>query len=746
MGGLPLSFEENRGQAQPSVRFLARTPGCTSKISSQGAILDLWDPGKPSCSAEVRISLAGTTVNSDPVVTGSKPLPGIVTYCLGPDPRRWVSGVPTWASVTLADAYAGIDWVFYGDQSHLEYDFVLHPGADPNQIVLHFEGITKITLAPDGGLILDAPAGQIRQDPPVVYQSDHSGRHTVQGSFCLLGPTRVGFRLGQYDQASALTIDPTLVYSTFFGSTNPAFNAGIGIAVDSTNNIYVTGNTLITPGGAVFVSKFNPAGNALLYSFALGGSSGQQAMGIAVDSEGNACVIGTTSSLDFPLKNPLPNPFQDATDYFLVKVNPQGTAFVFSTFLGSIGSFGSTADRAGVAVDPTGNIYVAGTTASPNFPVSAKAFQKHLRNDFNDSFLRSDAFVAKLNPMGSLAYSTYIGGNGTDSGNAIAVDASGFAFLTGTTFSVDYPTTTNAPYNGAFLNATEAVVTKLTQDGSALVYSTYIQAALEGHGIAVDAEDSAYLTGFAGGPGLPTTASAFQPDPGGSHDAYLVKLDPTGSSIAYATYLGGGGGDEANGIAVARDGSAAITGFTGFTASIPFPATNSFQPFRGDQNAFVAKFAPSGDIMYATYLGGSRDDSGNGIALDATGNVYVIGQTESPDFPLTNAFQSVYLQGEAFISKISDSASTNSVTTPPSQITQQFYAWGFAPNGDFNLSLYEPVPQDYELQASSDLVTWVNVTAFTANAQSPFQYSDQFAPVVPVRFYRVIPLSGGGKR
>ncbi len=363
--------------------------------------------------------------------------------------------------------------------------------------------------------------------------------------------------------------DSALVYSTYLGDSG---QVGFTIAVDSAGNAYVTGATSslnfpVTPGAFqttygggnvdAFVTEINPTGSALVYSTYLGGSSYDGGYGIAVDSAGNAYVIGWTSSTNFPTMNPLQPTYGGGTyDAFLAKINPSGSALVYSTYLGGSGDD----EGQGIAVDSAGNAYVTGG-AGADFPTTPGAFQT----------TGSGAFVTKLNPSGSaLAYSTYLDGGGS---NAIAVDSAGNAYVTGATSSVNFPVTPGAfqtTYGGGF---GDAFVTKINSTGSALVYSTYLGGSSFDHGtgIAVDNAGNAYVVGLTGSHNLPTE-SALQPHyRGGDSDAFVAKINPSGSALFFSTYLGGNGWDEGRGIAVDSAGNAYVTGYT---ESSNFPTTS----------------------------------------------------------------------------------------------------------------------------------------------------------------------------
>jgi hypothetical protein len=402
----------------------------------------------------------------------------------------------------------------------------------------------------------------------------------------------------------------------------------------------------------------------VVYSTYLGGSGFDFGAGIAVDASGQAYVTGGTDSTNFPTTaGAFQSSFGGGTfDAFVTKLNPTGSALVYSSFLG-----GSNQDRGSkIALDSSTNAYVTGFTVSSNFPTTLGAFDM----TFNGG---GDAFVTKMNPTGSvLIYSTYLGGsvgsNATDGGNDITVDSGGNAYVTGSAESTDFPTTTGA-FQTAHAGGTDAFVTKLNPTGSGLVYSTYLGGNNldSGAGIAIDSMANAYVTGYAASSNFPTTSGAFQPlFSGVPRDAFATKLNSAGSGLVYSTYLGGTGDDFGFGIALDPFRNAYITGGT---SSANFPVAGAFQPtLAGSFDTFVTKLNPTGSapLLYSTYLGGSSIEATGavGIALDAFNDAYVTSTTASTNFPTTSgAFQTTLAGGEdAFVAKLIDATLPSGTT------------------------------------------------------------------------------------
>ena len=685
-GKLPLVFEENRGQTNRQVKFVSRGRGYVLFLSPTETTLVLnsayrsKDKASISLVSRQRQERAATAVlrmtligaNSTPSIVEQDELAGKANYFIGNDRAKWRTNVPTYAKVRYDEVYPGIDLIFYGNQRQLEFDFVVAAGADPRRIVLAFQGMDKLELDAQGDLVLHTTAGPIHQRKPVVYQDVDGVRKPVPGAYVVKGTDRVGFELGAYDSTKPLIIDPVLFYSTYLGGSGSENGCeGLtSIAVDSSGNAYVVGTTASldfpTTSGAVqpalaggstdaFVTKLNPTGSGFVYSTYLGGTSEENGCHIAVDDAGNAYVTGVTESPDFPTTTgALQTTYGGGSDdAFVTKLAPTGSALVYSTFLG-----GSALDQGfGIAVDSAGSAYIVGETQSCNFPTTLGAFQTSC-----SSF---PLFVTKLNPAGSgLVYSTYFGSFIGAPG--IAIDATGNAYVAGTVNAATLPTTVGAfqtTYGGG---PADAFVTKFNSTGTGLVYSTYLggtgrDGGQFGSTIAVDAAGSAYVTGGTDSTNFPTTLGAFQTALAGPTDAFVTKLNPLGTGLVYSTYLGGSGGDTGLGIAVDAGNNAYLTGAT---ASNDFPTiAGAFQTTNasgGCCDAFITELNSLGTgLVYSTYLGGSGNDSGTGIALDTlpNPNAYVAGLTSSTDFPITpGAAQPTYGGGsvDAFVAKIAN--------------------------------------------------------------------------------------------
>jgi hypothetical protein len=697
---LPLAFEPNLGQADPQTQFLARGKGYTLALKPTEARLALKRPkatgkrqqatgerqifevpaadsGQPPTD-ELRLKL----IDANPAATieGLDELAGKSNYFIGNDPANWRAGVANYARVKCADVYRGVDLIYYGNGSELEYDFQLAAGADFKTIALQFEGAKGVKLAASGELIVQMANGEVRQHKPVAYQEINGIKKSVACNYRWLDregkvspritakpqlgrraqdsgvrSSAIGFAIGNYDPSRPLIIDPVLVYSTYLGGSGD--DEGNSVTVDAAGNVYVAGFTTSSnfptsnaaqpaQGGGqqdAFVAKLNAAGNALLYATYFGGGGQDNASGIAVDAAGNAYVTGYTISANFPVKDAFQASKKGSSNAFVIKLNPSG-GLLYATHMGGSGSDAGT----GIAVDAAGNVYVAGIATSANFP-TMNALQAN-------SGGAADAFIAKLNSSGSqLLFSTYIGATSSDAATSLAIDSSGNAYVTGVTTSRNWQTANalQANHGGGLFDVFVAKFNTVTHQ---LVYATYMGGGGEDRAfrVAVDAAGNAYITGDTDSTNFPTVNALQSSHSGGATDAFVAKLNATGSALVYSTYLGGGGIDGGTALAVNGAGEAYVTGFTGsknFPAVSPLQAENGGGAFDG----FIAKLNAAGNQLdYSTYMGGANIDAGFGIAVDAAGNAYVMGVTASQNFPTANPLQRNFGGGSAdlFIARI----------------------------------------------------------------------------------------------
>ncbi|MCI4567960.1 SBBP repeat-containing protein [Lysobacter sp. CFH 32150] len=666
-GRVPLAFERNQGQTDDAVRFFSRGPGYSLFLTPDEAVLRVHPmsgrhamrPGHPAPPAVVRMTL--TDARRDAQIEGLEPQAGKSHYFRGNDPAHWQQDVAHYGKVRYRAVYPGVDVVYYGNQQQLEYDFVLAPGADPVQIGMRFEGPQAVRLDGAGNLVLPTPQGNLLQHKPIAYQDIAGQRRSVSAEYRLLAGHQVGFALGDYDRTQPLVIDPVLSYSSYLGGG--LMDMYPSLAVDASGNTYVLGMTdspdfptaapfqATTHTGALelFVSKLSASGDALIYSTFLGGGASETAGGITVDQMGNAYLTGCSDSTDFPLQSPLQSTGGSAV---VAKLNASGNALVYSTYLGASRDCGNA-----IAVDSSGAVYVAGITeGGMSFPPGS--FQPNYGGGMKD------AFVVKLNAAGSaLVFGTYLGGSDDDYGWGLALDSFGNTYVTGGTYSLDFPTVNAMSPQAGGNGYTDGFVSKLNANGTALVYSTYLGGGNIDYGteIAVDQTGNAYVVGATYGD-FPTK-NPLQPWTGGA-DGFVCKLNASGQALIYSTYLGGSLDELAPSIALDSNGNAYITGWT---ASINFPTASPWQADSGNAggltlDAYVTKINATGtDLAWSSYLVGiPRKDRGMDIALDVSGRVHVTGDA-GPNFPTLNAIQPAFGGGhdDAFIVRITGTTPTS---------------------------------------------------------------------------------------
>jgi len=604
-GQLPLSFVPNMGQSDAVVRYLAHAMGGMLFFEDDAVVLSLPTANRGrQTEGQTRsvVHLRFDGVDDAHRVVNAERLPGIVNYFIGNEPSRWLTDLPTYAGIVYEQLYPGIDLRYDGAQRTLKGTYTLAPHADPSRIRWHYAGATSVRVDEKTGdllLALDDVATLIEKAPS-AWQTSDGVRVSVTVQYAVMEDGSIGFALGDYDTNKPLTIDPQLIYSTY-----------------------------------------------------LGGSSFDGAKSVAVDFAGNAYITGVTGSINFPTQNPIYDALNGDKDAFIVKINPTGTALVYATYLGgSNREDGFGPERAGgIAVDSSGNAYVTGSTNSADFP-TVNPIQGY------GGFGNYDAFVTKLNAAGNgLIYSTFLGGSGSDSANAIAVDDQGSAAIVGDAGK-------NFPGN-PFTSSGHVFVVKINAAGSAIVFSKFLggNSYEYANDVAVDSAHDIYVVGNTFSTDFPVLNPA-QPTKGGDnssqHDAFVTKIKADGSALVYSPYLGGSGRDQAYGIALDDLGNAYITGVT--QSTLDFPTQNAYQPTYGGErgDAFVTKLNAAGNaFVYSTYLGGNGEENfadGSGpagaIAVDSTYNAFVTGYTCSANFPTLGSFQKYVSGCYAFITRL----------------------------------------------------------------------------------------------
>lgn len=653
-----LQFEPNQGQVKGRTEWMAQACSAAIYITAQEVVFALGNDNT---------HMKFVRASSKPKGTGIEPTGGYSNYFLGKTEKSWFTGIPHYDSVRYTNIYPGIDLLYYTQNGSVEYDFVLAPGADPNQIELAFDRDVRVDK--NGELVL---AG-LRQHHPQVMQE---GRK-IASEYQRVSPRRVHIKLARYGRAHPLSIDPVLEFSTYLGG--PGTDAASAIALDPSGNIYLGGNTQTPaaptldpfqqPNGSVwqpFVMKLSPDGQKILY-FSVISSGYGGVFSVALDSTGSAVAVGNTFTTQFPVKNAFETaPAIQFETGFVLKLTPDGRSFVFSSYLG--GSVLDVMDL--VRIAPDGSIYVAGSSDSPDFPV---------KNAYQSAYPGGvDCTIAKVSAQGSLQFATYF----PASCPALEITHDGSFWFSGSVASDGLPLvnpiqtgSNSGPIWGA------AYIARMSGDGQSLIYSTYIggESFFGGASLILDDEENIYIAGGAGNAFL-ALKDPCQTLWTNDRQGYLMKLDSSGRNVIFSTYtpsLGIPAVDKSHNIYLAG---------TAFSAD--FPQIDSISPFLGggslyDQDAFLMKFASSGkSLIYSTLLSGSKADSALALALDDAGNAYVTGVTGSSDFPVKNAYQAKPGGGQdILLAKISDDSSGNAgpLQTSPGITTFQFIQGSPAP-------------------------------------------------------------------
>jgi len=692
-GKIPLYFVANKGQMDKRVDYYVQGKDKSIYFSPGGVTIVLASPAERWV---VKLEFVGADRHVRPL--GQDETGAVISYFKG-NPENWHTGLPTYSRLVYRNLWPGIDLVYSGTVDKLKYEFVVQPGADTSRIKLACRGASKVVLDEGGRLEIRTPLGNLHDDEPVAYQEVDGKRVDIPMDFTLEersseetapeGPDQepysrscaFSFEVGEYDRSLPLIMDPAvLVYCGYIGGSSQ--DGGNSIAVDGSGNAYVTGFTGSTSGtfpetvgpdfthnsgDDAFVAKINASGTSLVYCGYIGGSGDDVGRGIAVDGSGNAYVTGETQSTQamFPeTVGPDLTHNGGTYDAFVAKVNSSGTSLVYCGYIG-----GSNNDYGfGIAVGGSGNAYVTGRTYSTEttFPETVGPDLTH-----NGSW---DAFIAKVNAAGTgLTYCGYIGGSDWDDGLGIALDESGNAYVAGHTGSTaaTFPEAVgpDLTHNGGTY---DAYVAKVNASGTGLVYCGYIGGSETDYGqsIAVAGSGTAYVTGFTRSmeATFPDTVGPDLTHNGGS-DAFVAKVNASGTSLVYCGYIGGSGDDWGYGIALDGSGNAYVIGQTSSTeATFPETGGPDLTYNGGTSDAYVAKVDSSGTgLVSCGYIGGSGGDYGYGIALDGSGNTYVIGRTSSSEatFPETVGPDLTFNAGmaDAYVAKIKISGKDDFVGT-----------------------------------------------------------------------------------
>jgi len=660
---MPMTFTENRGQWDERVLYRAdaghavawfTTEGVTYQFSRPldgqnifGPLERNDDPQAKEIEFEhLTLKTALVAANQHPTVTSDNQIDYKCNYFYGNDPSGWRTNVPNYEVITYEEVYPGIDLKYYGNRKHMEYDFVVSPGADPSQIQIHYDGVKSMSVDDKGQLVLETEWGPVTELTPVVYQMNGSERIALSGEYVIWGENSFGFKLSEnYNPELALVIDPEIGYSTYLGGTSYDYSYNVCIADDGAGILSgVTGSTdFPTTAGAfsethntytdLFVTKFTPDGDALEYSTYIGGNSDEWTYDMHLGSDGSAYLTGYTYSSDFPVTaGAIDESYSSYADVFVVRLSDAGDSLIYGTYLG-----GTNYDYGyGIYALSDGSAILSGYTSSNDFPVVAAYDESH-NGDY-------DVYLAKFSPEGdSIIFSTYFGGNDGDYGRGVTVDDLGRITIAGTTYSTDFPTYNayDSTANGSYYN--DLFVSQFSPNADTLLYSTYIGESgyswvYRVHKFKPGISDNRYVyfTGYAES-GFPTTPDAYDRTGNGYSDVAIVKVSPStggANSLVYSSFFGGNDSDYGYGIEVDKNGSIYLGGHT-YSANLPM--VNSIDnTFSTSPDAFVAKIVPgagTAGLVFSSYIGGNNSDYGRCLKIDEENTFYLAGYTYSTDFP-----------------------------------------------------------------------------------------------------------------
>lgn len=661
---IPIAFVPNCGQWSSDALFAARFGAMHAFLTERGwtLVLSARAITPASCCADlaggvaVRLTFAGA---DRPLLAAEEPLPGRHNYFLGNDPSRWRSDVPLYRAVRYKQLYPGIDVLVREQHRHFEYDIVARPHADIADIEIVVEGAERIHIDGDA-LVLETRSGRLRMPAPTSWEEASSGhRAPIACKYVLRSVNRFGFEVPGRCGHSVLVIDPGILWSTFLGESG--VDAVHALALDAQGNVTVAGTTTpsafpTTPGafdttfnGGIdsFVTRLTASGSNLVYSTFLGGADNDWARAIAVDDRGETWIAGESASSDFPVSaGAFDTTLGGIVDAFVARLSSTGSSLAYSTFLGG----GSRDFSSDVAIDGQGNATVVGRTESMDFPTTTGAFDA----TFNGGL--SDGFVTRVAPTGAtLVYSTFLGGRLDDSADAVAIEPQGTAVIAGYTSSTDFPITVGA-FDTAHNGATDLFVARLSVNGASLNFATFLGGSGDDNAQSIDLNrvGGIVAVGWTDSADFPTTSGAFDTTHNGNDDGFVVVLTPSGSSLTASTYLGGRNADGVEALAVNPTGEITVAGWT---ESSTFPTTAGAldRMYRGNTDCFVTRLSPNvSSLVYSTFLGGTRADFPEGLALDAVGAATIAGFTFSSDFPITAGAFDTLLNGttDGFVSRI----------------------------------------------------------------------------------------------
>jgi hypothetical protein len=677
-----LLFIPNAGQWPDSIRYAARSDNCNwwftdngfyahftaaSDMTSGDGTLDTMAIDAcgrlfpVAAQIECKKVLLGTRFSGTPevgTVCGVSPAEARFSFYYGNESSGRAEALRSYYELFYYGLYPGVNLRFYGNDNELEYDLILQPGADLNCVQFEIMDANRLTVSATGELLLHTEAGTVAQSPPLIYQVENGEKIRCSGGYQLIGDSSYSFILSaDCDPSRIVVIDPVLSYSSYLGGSG--HDHGRAVAVDDFGSVYIVGETesfdfptarsAFDSGSGerdLFVTKLRSGGREIVYSTYFGGSGDEEAGGIAVDAAGRAYIAGTTTSPDLAVTAALQPEFGGETDCFLVALERDGNALMYSTYLGGSGADGV----GGLTVDLYGNAHLVGYSTSTDYP---------LHNPLQDTRRGpQDAVLTKLSRDGSsLVFSTYLGGSADEAATDIAVDDQGDIYVVGNTGSTDFPIK-HAMRTGA-AGGQDAWLVKLDRSGGKLRFGTYLGGSGDDFAASVDLDQAghAYITGSTASQDFPTYL-ALQPTNAGPWyqplDLFLCKLTAAGDAFIFSTYLGGSDYDFLGDIAVDWQGYVFLAAAT---FSLDFPQVKPLRSRSRHQDAILAKLSPRGDtLLFSTYLGGVGNDWATSVAVNPDGEIYLTGDTRSPDFPIVRPLQRFNASGnfDAVVVRIED--------------------------------------------------------------------------------------------
>ena len=705
---ISIPFIQNQGQADSEIEFYANTFAGNVMATGNGEIVYSLvrnennkgqnDFAQSTVKSKVAILKESFIGSGGTTIKGEERSDSKINYYIG-NKENWKTGISSYQSITFGEIYNDIELRLKAYGRNVEKLFIINPGGRVSDIKVKLEGASGLEINKSGELEICTLPGSLKFTTPYAYQEINGNRNEVDVEFKIASENKsqqldfvYGFEVGAYNKNYPLVIDPLLA-STFIGGWD--YDSGNSIKIDKDGSVFVAGytyssnypvvsgsfDTSLNGSYDVFVSKLNNDLSSMLSSSFIGGSSYDYGNSLTIDSTGNVFVTGYTSSANFPLASKVYgspyyySSFSGYYDVFVLKLNNDLSSLLASRYLG-----GTSADYGNsIAVDSEDNVFVTGYTSSSNFPVASQVYSNGYYNIYDSSYNGSyDVFVSKLdNSLDSLIASTFIGGSSDDSAYSAAIDSGGSVIVTGNTYSSGYPVTSGS-YDTSYNGSSDVFVSKLSNDLSGILASTFIGGSNNDYGrsLDVDSDGNILVTGNTYGYSYysnlyPTTSGAYDTIHNGYYDVFVSKLSGNLDSLLASTFIGGYDYDVGNSLDIDSSGNVFITGYTyGYSSNTNnYPATSSaFDAIHnGYYDVFVSKLSSNlNSLLASTFIGGGDNDRGNSLAIDSSGNVFITGysygySSSSNNYPATSGAFDTTHNGyyDAFISKLDDSLSSS---------------------------------------------------------------------------------------